>query len=147
MGKRGPAPKPTALKKLAGNPGKRRLNEREPAPTVGRPEMPRWLKGKAVTEWLHVAPILEQMGVLTQADQIGLALLADAVADYVELREKDKRRKGSNGTAVRQARADVLKLCREFGLTPSSRTSLQVAPQDSGDDWLNGLLGNAFGRS
>ena len=30
MGKRGPAPKPTALKVLQGNPGKRKLNDSEP---------------------------------------------------------------------------------------------------------------------
>jgi phage terminase small subunit len=40
MGLRGPAPKPTAIKRLEGNPGKRKLNEMEPKMTVGVPECP-----------------------------------------------------------------------------------------------------------
>jgi len=37
MAMRGPAPKPTALNKLLGNPGKRKLNEAEQVPQMGRP--------------------------------------------------------------------------------------------------------------
>ncbi len=37
MGQRGPAPKPTALRILEGNPGKRPLNASEPRPRAGRP--------------------------------------------------------------------------------------------------------------
>jgi hypothetical protein len=32
MGKRGPSPKPTSLKVLQGNPGKRKINKSEPKP-------------------------------------------------------------------------------------------------------------------
>ena len=32
MGRRGPAPKPTAIKILEGNPGKQKLNHNEPKP-------------------------------------------------------------------------------------------------------------------
>ena len=42
MGARGPAPEPTALKILAGNPGKRKLPENEPQPQ-GTPICPAWL--------------------------------------------------------------------------------------------------------
>jgi hypothetical protein len=34
-GSRGPAPKPTAIKKAEGNPGKRKLNTEEPEPVPG----------------------------------------------------------------------------------------------------------------
>ena len=40
MGRRGPAPKPTAIKKAEGNPGKRKLNTEEPQPLPGVPECP-----------------------------------------------------------------------------------------------------------
>ena len=40
MATRGRKPKPTALKVLEGNPGKRPLNDREPVPPKGRAQMP-----------------------------------------------------------------------------------------------------------
>ena len=51
MGLRGPAPKPTAIKRLEGNPGKRKLNEAEPTLTVGVPECPDYLDEVAKREW------------------------------------------------------------------------------------------------
>lgn len=39
----GRKPKPTAIKKLEGNPGKRKLNTKEPAPVKGMPTCPEWL--------------------------------------------------------------------------------------------------------
>ena len=39
----GRKPKPTALKKLEGNPGKRKLNNKEPVPDKGMPDCPAWL--------------------------------------------------------------------------------------------------------
>jgi hypothetical protein len=43
---RGRRPKPTAIRVLEGNPGKRAINRREPIPT-GSPEPPAFLKGAA----------------------------------------------------------------------------------------------------
>ena len=39
----GRKPKPTAIKKLEGNPGKRKLNTKEPIPAKGMPNCPEWL--------------------------------------------------------------------------------------------------------
>ena len=39
----GRKPKPTAVKKLEGNPGKRKLNMKEPVPAKGMPACPDWL--------------------------------------------------------------------------------------------------------
>jgi hypothetical protein len=39
----GRKPKPTALKKLEGNPGKRKLNAKEPVPAKGMPDCLKWL--------------------------------------------------------------------------------------------------------
>lgn len=39
----GRKPKPTAVKKLEGSPGKRKLNKKEPVPSKGMPECPDWL--------------------------------------------------------------------------------------------------------
>ena len=43
----GRKPKPTALKKLEGNPGKRKLNTKEPVPDKGMPDCPKWLLPEA----------------------------------------------------------------------------------------------------
>ena len=46
----GRKPKPTALKKLEGNPGKRKLNTKEPVPGKGMPDCPKWLLPEAKKE-------------------------------------------------------------------------------------------------
>ena len=68
MATRGRKPKPTALKLLEGNPGKRPINEHEPIPPKGTVKCPTWLEPEAKKEWKRLAPSLEAMGVLTQAD-------------------------------------------------------------------------------
>ena len=50
MGRRGPPPKPTALRLLQGNPGKRRLNDAEPKPKQSLPRCPDWLPANAKIE-------------------------------------------------------------------------------------------------
>ena len=50
MASRGRKPKPTAIKKLKGNPGCRPLNIAEPKPT-GSPVCPDWLEDEAKSEW------------------------------------------------------------------------------------------------
>ena len=44
----GRKPKPTAVKKLEGNPGKRKLNTKEPVPAKGMPDCPEWLLPEAM---------------------------------------------------------------------------------------------------
>ena len=68
MATRGRKPKPTALKLLEGNPGKRPLNDREPVPPKATLKCPAWLLPEAKKEWKRLAPALEAMGVLTMAD-------------------------------------------------------------------------------
>ena len=46
----GRKPKPTALKKLEGNPGKRKLNTKEPIPAKGMLNCPEWLLPEAKSE-------------------------------------------------------------------------------------------------
>ncbi len=47
MATRGRKPKPTALKVLEGNPGKRPLNLNEPKPEKKAPKCPSWLEPEA----------------------------------------------------------------------------------------------------
>ena len=69
----GRKPKPTALKKLEGNPGKRKLNTKEPVPEKGMPDCPKWLLPEAKEEWKRLCQKLSEMGVLTEIDMAAFA--------------------------------------------------------------------------
>ncbi len=47
LAQRGRKPKPTAVKQLEGNPGKRQLNANEPKPAARAPSCPKWLEDDA----------------------------------------------------------------------------------------------------
>lgn len=88
----GRKPKPTAVKKLEGNPGKRKLNSKEPVPAKGMPTCPDWLMPEAKKEWERPAELMNQMGVLTEVDtaafveickKVGKSELAAAIALYL----------------------------------------------------------------
>lgn len=78
----GRKPKPTKLKELAGNPGKRALNKLEPK--YSSPDELRVPRGKLSDEgqrlWRVLAPQLAQAGVLTAADLPALEMLCNHYA-------------------------------------------------------------------
>src|SRR6266545_2987232 len=78
----GRRPIPTALKVLAGNPGKRRLNRREPKPIVRLPPCPPHLKDVAREAWRRIGHRLTTLRVVTEADGAALELLCLAYAEY-----------------------------------------------------------------
>lgn len=55
VAQRGRKPKPTAVKVLEGNPGKRSLNTGEPKPEKKAPRCPSWLEEEAKEEWKRMA--------------------------------------------------------------------------------------------
>jgi len=85
-------PKPTALKKLLGNPGKRKINENEPRATIGEPPMPK-LSRVAAIEWRRIVPLLLRLGVLTVVDGKALAGYCHAYARWLQA-ERDVKRYG-----------------------------------------------------
>lgn len=146
MGKRGPKPKPTALKKLLGNPGKRTLNDHEPAAPAASPDPPMILRSVARPFWDKLAPTLITMKVLSEVDVMALARYCNLLHRYHVLEEFLMSR-GAAGTTIaqkdakgkvigakeipqaweyRQAHGALLQYEREFGMTPSSRTRLHI---------------------
>lgn len=83
----GRKPKPTAVKKLEGNPGKRKLNTKEPIPAKGMPECPEWLLAEAKKEWERLADLMNQMGVLTEVDMAAFAAYCQSYARWKEAQE------------------------------------------------------------
>jgi P27 family predicted phage terminase small subunit len=85
-GSRGPLPKPTVLKLLANNPGKRPLNLADGVnPRVEIPTMPRHLGKAASKEWKRITPLLEELGLISGLDVAALGLYCQAVGRLVEL--------------------------------------------------------------
>ena len=81
---RGRRPKPTHLKVLAGNPGKRQLNTEEPKPKVEYPKCPLLLQGEARRQWYALRRVLLPLGYITLADESILVAHCDAWATFVE---------------------------------------------------------------
>lgn len=154
--------KPTALKKIEGNAGKRRLNTREPEPAKGAPEMPANLPAGAQKEWERIVPLLEGMGVLTQVDGMALAAYCAAVAQWFAAEEVI----GKFGLVIAEARpagkvlrinpavrikSDSLRQMNvflgQFGLSPSTRSKISTSNGETSDPLGTFLGGSAPGGS
>jgi P27 family predicted phage terminase small subunit len=87
VAQRGRKPKPTAIKVLEGNPGKRSLNTAEPKPVKKAPRCPAWLEDEAKKEWKRMSKQLEQLGILTEIDMAAFAGYCQAYARWKEAEE------------------------------------------------------------
>ena len=86
----GRRPKPTALKLLQGNPGKRKLNELEPKPPEGESIPHEEVSRLAQKVWDEVGPICLYMGTLTPADVSSFATFCELEATRrVASKQKD----------------------------------------------------------
>ena len=145
---RGRKPKPTLLKVLTGNPGKRALNPREPLVVGGMPDCPDWLDAEAKAEWARITHLLQNMGILSQADRSALAAYCTAWSRWVEaeaqvrkfgmiVKSPDKGfpMKSPYLTVADQALETMRKLLVEFGLTPSSRSPLRLPGGNEPDEF------------
>lgn len=119
-------PTPTAIKKLAGNPGKRPMNEHEIKPELGAPLCPTWLTGHAKEEWERIVPELERLGVLTMVDN---SVLIGHCATYGEIAQTIENGEPLKAALLGQMRAYAC----ELGLTPAARAKLAVPKQADKD--------------
>ncbi len=141
-------PKPSHLKAVTGTTrgkaaetAKLRFNGANP---------PAFLSDRAAQHWPELADLLSDMGVLADGDKTALALLCEAICEYLDARDTVQR-EGATYSAVTEAgatmhrahpavaqRADaarrVQSLLSEFGLTPSARSKVQGLSDLPGDD-------------
>ena len=106
LAQRGRKPKPTAVKQLEGNPGKRQLNANEPKPAARAPSCPKWLEDDAKKEWRRLAKQMEQLGILTEVDMAAFAGYCQAYARWKEAEEFISRH---GAIAVSYTHLDVYK--------------------------------------
>ena len=146
MAPRGRKPKPTHLKLVTGNPGKRALNENEPKPEPSLPSPPPHLDDEAKVEWWRVSEQLYVLGCLAQIDRAALSAYCQAYSRWVraeqaiaEMAKRDELTRGlmiktTNGNAIsnplvgvaNKAMADMVRYAAEFGMTPSARSRIDA---------------------
>ena len=103
MATRGRKPKPTALKLLEGNPGKRPLNGREPVPPRAALKCPAWLLPDA--RWKEAEAFITQHGSIFQTP-----------SGYVQQVPQE---------SIAQQNLKIMQsFCSEFGLTPATRARI-----------------------
>lgn len=146
----GRPPKPTALKVITGNPGKRATNKQEPDPT--------YLSDLAALEWLHpaaravwdeLAPKLSAAKLLTEVDINALAMGCVSIAQYRQAVRvagdklvKSKVVMDENNEPVEAGEhinpwlfvqsmsfKQAMAIFQQFGMSPAARTRIAIQPQ------------------
>ena len=153
----GPAPLPTKIHRLHGNPSGKKFKKDEPAPPVKIPKPPIKLGTIARRHWKYIVPLLEELGVLAEIDGSALAAYCQTFQQWSDLediiKEDDKltlddvnklslRDKLSVGRSLMQIRNQMRLMLAEFGMTPASRGRVAVLdykkPLDEFEMWEKG---------
>lgn len=144
----GRKPKPTHLKLVTGNPGKRPLPKAEAKVVPALPSPPPHLADEAKVEWGRVSEDLFKVGLLSHIDRAALAAYCQAYGRWVqaeraiaEMAKRDQLTGGlmiktTNGNAIQnplvgtanKAAADMVRFAAEFGMTPSARSRINAEP-------------------
>ena len=93
MGLRGPAPKPSAIERAEGYPGKRMRNTEEPQPaelTVAevKRRCPKHLKGEERKWWRYYGELLTPLRVIAETDLVAMEALARTTTERVAQEEQ-----------------------------------------------------------
>lgn len=142
---KGRKPKPTKLKVVQGNPGRRPLNKKEADVKSDTLKCPSWIKGEGRLEWKRMTEELAELGLLGSIDHAHLEMYCSSYGRMVEIEKKlsslgDVTQKVLQKTINNNVIMNVLycslnkekllihKLATEFGMTPSSRSRIPVEP-------------------
>lgn len=150
----GRKPKPTYLKILEGNPGRRPLNVNEPLPDGDLSAPPDWMPAEQQRVWREAIEAAPE-GLLKRLDASVFTVWVVACATHQDAAEKVARygsvvkspvlgqpiQSPFVGIMNRQAQI-MLKAASEMGFSPSSRSRVQVAGRPKRDnkfEWLKDL--------
>ena len=159
-GKRGRNPTPSAIKKLTGNPGKRRIDPDELKFAEGIPECPEWLGEIGRAKWREMVAILSGVkGWITSADGGLLALYCEAFEEMLSAREEIARdgstccsdnggmyqhpAVGRKNKAIERMRM----IGAKFGLSTAGRVGLKMPGAQVEEDPLVTLLKARVGQN
>jgi P27 family predicted phage terminase small subunit len=152
-GRSGRRPKPTASKVLAGNPGKRKLNNDEPNfELVTDIDPPEWLCPNSREMWGRVVPSLLAEKVLCITDLHNVEAFCTAYANWRASQEaviqfgivvqssQGSPIKNPALTAAKEAMSQMVTFGSLLGLDPSSRTRLTGGKKPSATNEFAALL-------
>ncbi|MGQ3001282.1 MAG: phage terminase small subunit P27 family [Hydrogenophaga sp.] len=127
--KPGPLPKPSHLKLLEGNAGKRPLDLAAGVnPRIEIPSCPKHLGPEAKKEWKRITPLLEELGLISGLDRTALALYCQAAGRLAELETafngKVARLQQTKGIDYAEAVYDA-----SYSVTPSGYAQQSVLVQ------------------
>lgn len=142
----GRKPKPTQLKIIEGNPGKRPLNNREPVPTGDLENPPEWLNDSQKEGWKYAIENAPK-GLLKKLDQS--VLITWVIAE--DLHRQATMQLQKTGLLVRTPNTNqpmqspylpiinrqatlMMKAASEMGFTPTSRSRIVLAEEALQDD-------------
>ena len=143
--------KPTNLKIIEGNRGKRALNNQEPDPAyLNDLTPPDYLTPDAVVVWKDIAPKLRNARLLCETDIPALHMACEAIATYRKAVKKCAERYESetvgDGSSIgywemikSMSFKQAMTTLQQFGMSPAARTKIAINPQtelDFGDGYL-----------
>lgn len=143
---------PTSLKVLRGNPGKGPLNTSEPKPPLADLTPPDGLSECGLDIWSQTVPVLNRMGVFTQADRLTLTrycLLHEQFAHVVkhvrehgmtQLTQTGYSQLTAEGALFKSLPAELLRIEQQFGMTPASRSAIKVTDAATPEDPLEAYI-------
>lgn len=150
---RGRKPKPTAKKKLAGNPGKRALNKAEPEfSRITCIDPPDWLSARAAVVWGMVVPELLRENVLALTDLHNVEAFCTAYSNWrlaqdsvesfgiVVQSSQGSPIKNPALTAANEAMRQMVTFGSMLGLDPASRTRIIGGREDNETNEFADLL-------
>ncbi len=139
--------KPTHLKVIEGDRGKRGVTQNEPQPRAVEPDKPDFTTQAASRCWDRIVVELRAMGILHAADRDALEIYCEAYGTW-----KTAQAGVAKGVLVnrgtethphpvtnpswrvaRDAAGLVTKLGEAFGLTPAARARIELPEADDGD--------------
>jgi P27 family predicted phage terminase small subunit len=149
----GRPPKPTRLRLLEGNPGRRPINENEPRPRRRQriPSPPDDLGEIGKAEWRKMGPVLVRLGLLTEMDTTAFHMYCATYERWVDAERQARENpiiqtpsgyfQHSPYTSLANRLYYMVKQSlSDFGMTPSSRSRVAVDPSDRQDDELSEFL-------
>lgn len=142
---KGRKPKPTAQKRLEGNPGKRPLNDAEPQFAAADTAAPDFLDDTGKAEWARLVPMLIANRMLTEGDRTALAAYCNAYsrwrkAEAIVAQSASMVFKTPTGYVQQIPHIGIanryldtmIKLAAEFGFTPAARSRLHIGDPKAG---------------
>lgn len=168
MGRRGPAPTPTRLKEVRGNPGKRKISKLEPKPQPIAPEIPAWMDPENYNQeqckeigvlkfakeyWEQEAEKLERLGLFSEIDQgtfagiclnygkwVHAELMVIKHGSAVKMKGSGYIQQHPYVSIANSAYKEYRLSAAEFGLTPASRTRIDVKTSEEGGNSFKEFL-------